>query len=131
MDDFKILVLPGRRGGLNIPVAVQSSLCRYYLKDVYGREAMPVCEVAYNPRLPKLVQLVDSLVCPVLIVVTTKLMFEKDAAGAIRKLASTKNGADVTLGFVMEREECTLREFSLTLDSQCTIQQPEVLDLNG
>ena len=111
MAEYKILVLPGIRGGINIPIALQSTVCRYYLRDVYGKEAMPLCEVPFNKYLPRFRQIVENSRESLLIVVATKILLMSSSCEVLKWLYPLNKRKNLSIAFVMERDELTIGEF--------------------
>lgn len=111
MAEYKILVLPGIRGGINIPIALQSTVCRYYLRDIYGKEAMPLCEVPFNKYSPRFRQIVENSRESLLIVVATKILLMSSSPEILDWLYPLNKKNNVSIAFVMERDELTIAEF--------------------
>ena len=54
MTNHKIIVIPGAKKGINIPIALQSCVCRYYLENEHKKQVMPECEISFNDHMPRI-----------------------------------------------------------------------------
>ena len=123
MTNHKIIVIPGAKKGINIPIALQSCVCRYYLENEHKKQVMPECEISFNDHMPRIKHHALTIREKTVLVIATRLLMAETREETLKTIESNNS---IQYYFVMEREKMQGQQLSKWVRDMNKINVPDI-----